>query len=148
MDDRSNFTHMFTSVAVSQGWRIKRCTDCTCDDGGSIARPDGESVLSENGEESDNGILLGKSVPCRVPKGAVEDVSDVYDCPSPSAYNSLCARLGRLPQIELDEFERGAVQYATISFVLLPGGLCLLALSLVALRAKSDVLSRGSAALA
>ena len=140
--NRSNFT----SAAVSQGWRMKRCTDCTCDDGSSIARPNDQSVLSASAEEGD-GILLGKRVPCRVPKGAVEDVPDVYDCPSPLAFNSICARLGNLPQIELDVLERGVVMYATIGFVLVPGGVCLLALGVIALRAKSDE-NQGSARVA
>ena len=143
LDSRSNLTQNFTSVAVSQGWRMKRCTDCTCDDGSSIARPSDQSVLSASAEEGD-GILLGKSVPCRVPKGAIEDVSDVYDCPSPLAFNSICARLGNLPQIELDALERGVVKYATIGFVLVPGGLCLLALGVIALRAQADA-NQGSA---
>lgn len=142
---RSNFTQNFTSVAISQGWRIKRCTECTCGDGSSIARPKDPLALSASAEkEQGSGILLGKSVPCRVPKGAVEDVSDVYDCPSPLAFNSICARLGSLPQIELDALRDGVVKYATIGFVLVPGGFFLLVLGLIALRAKSDV-NEGSA---
>ena len=140
--NRSELTQNFTSAAVSQGWRMKRCTDCTCDDGSSIARPNDQSVLSASAEEG--AFLLGKSVPCRVPKGAVEDVSDVYDCPSPLAFNSICARLGNLPQIELDVLERGVVNYAIIGFALVPGGLCLLALGVIALRAHSDA-NQGSA---
>jgi hypothetical protein len=142
----SNSTQNFTSAAVSQGWRMKRCTDCTCDDGSSIARPSDQSVLSASAERGEAGILLGRSVPCRVPKGAVEDVPDVYDCPSPVAFNSICARLGNLPQIELNALEWGVVRYATIGFVLLPGGLCLLALGVIALRAQSDE-NQGSASI-
>ena len=142
----SNSTQNFTSAAVSQGWRLKRCTDCTCDDGSSIARPSDQSVLSASAEGGEAGILLGRSVPCRVPKGAVEDVPDVYDCPSPVAFNSICARLGNLPQIEIDALEWGVVRYATIGFVLLPGGLCLLALGVIALRAQSDE-NQGSASI-
>lgn len=81
-----------------------------------------------------------------MPKGAVEDVPDVYDCPSPVAFNSICARLGNLPQIELNALEWGVVRYATIGFVLLPGGLCLLALGVIALRAQSDE-NQGSASI-
>lgn len=125
----------FTSVAVSQAWKLKRCTDCTCDDDGTVARPTGRTLSGSSGDgEGDDGIALGRAVVCRVPKGPIEDVSDVYDCPSPSAYNSVCARLGDVAQIELDERARDVEPLVVMGSVSVPVGLIFFVLNVLFLR--------------
>ena len=121
--DAFYYPHMPTSASVSAHY---------------MGMPD-----SSNWEEELSAAFLAVT---DLDKGAVEDVPDVYDCPSPVAFNSICARLGNLPQIELNALEWGVVRYATIGFVLLPGGLCLLALGVIALRAQSDE-NQGSASI-
>ena len=127
----------FTSVAVSQGWSTRRCTDCTCEDGNEVAHAEQKALSrSDDGgaEEGDDGMLLGRSIVCRVPRGAIEDVPFPYECPSPSRYNSVCARLGELPQLEVDDAMRDVEIYVTLGGVFVPLGMSFLVLNVLMLR--------------
>ena len=126
--DRSSFT----SVALSQGWRVERCRYCTpCGDGdptddndhGSDYTPADPWGFPEHPVSEAVGIVVGDEVSCRVPAEGVANVPGSYDCP-PTAWNSLCARLADLPKIELSQSKAGAQKLVIAGAICLSIGGC------------------------
>ena len=121
--DRSNFT----SVALSQGWRVERCRYCTpCGDGdptddndhGSDYTPADPWGFPEHPVRQAAGIVVGDNVMCRMPAEGAENVPGSYDCPDDN-FNSLCARLADLPDIELSGGQAAAKR------LVIAGAVCL-----------------------
>ena len=136
--DRSNFT----SVALSQGWSVERCRHCTpCgdedptdDNDHGAFTPADPWGFPEHPVPQATGIVVGDDVLCRIPAEGAANVPDSYDCPDPK-FNSLCARLADLPNIELSGkaksaqtlvtwgavcFSLGMVPALIVCFVVLP----------------------------
>ena len=92
----------FANVAISQAWEKRTYRDGPgCDHNDESLKRDPYEHMMNRDEETywfDKGNLT-----CRVPAKGVDSVSDVYDCPD-NRYNSLCARLGDLPEVEIEEY--------------------------------------------
>ena len=121
--DRSSFT----SVALSQGWGVERCRHCApCGDDDPTddnnhgadqthAPPWG---FPEHPVPEATGVVVGDDVVCRIPAQGADSVPSSYDCPD-DKFNSLCARLADLPDIELGDAQKGA------QTILIAGAVCL-----------------------
>ena len=110
--DRSSFT----SVALSQGWMVERCRHCSpCGDGDPTDDNDHGAFQThappwgfpEHPVHEATGIVVGDDVLCRVPAEGADNVPKPYNCPD-DKFNSLCARLADLPDIELANAAKGA----------------------------------------
>ena len=90
------------------------------------------------------GITVGGELTCRMPAVAVADVPDVYACPGktsdgsnaynssgPTPYNTICVRLGDLPQIEIDEGAASSLVLLILGAVFIPCGLSLAIISVL-----------------
>ena len=125
--DRSSFT----SVALSQGWGVERCRHCApCGDDDPTddnnhgadqthAPPWG---FPEHPVPEATGIVVGDDVLCRIPAEGAASVPDTYDCPD-DKFNSLCARLADLPDIELSGATKGAQALITWGSICLSIGM-------------------------
>lgn len=121
--DRSRYTN----VALSQGWRVERCRYCSpCGDGdldddndhGADYHPAPPWGYPEHPVSEATGIVVGDNVVCRMPAEGAANVPGSYDCPDPN-FNSLCARLADLPDIELGGGKADAQR------LVLAGAICL-----------------------
>jgi hypothetical protein len=88
----------FTSVAISQAWEKRDGSGCTEDSHNPYRIPYNVEQERE---------MFNSTRTCRLPANGVDGVSEPYACPD-TRYNSLCARLGDLPVLEIDVYGSAA----------------------------------------